>query len=240
MKPLVLSFAIIFSFFAGIIPFFLPKTTLAQTEDELKEILDVGEDRGCGFIGNKDYLSAFLPGQGCVVLKNGTRWEYPAGQYVQCGNNSNTKTCCVSSTNNAVMNCVDFTKELASLNLQQTFLTESVFNLCQQAGTKQQDCIACVGYDAIPKIWTAVGCIDSSQDGIVKGLVNVALGVAGGIVLFKILGAALKLSMSKGEKKEIEEAREDVTSAIMGVVFILLSMTILEFIGINLLKIPGF
>lgn len=89
-------------------------------------------------------------------------------------------------------------------------------------------------------IYTAVGCIPSTADGIVRSLVRVGLGIAGGVALLMILAGSFMLSTSQGEPKRAGEAKEMITSAVMGLIFIVFSVAILQFIGISLLRIPGF
>jgi len=100
---------------------------------------------------------------------------------------------------------------------------------------KCEDCLKQGG------IWTAIGCIDaSSTEGIVGKLMTVGISIAGGIALLMILAAAFMFSTSEGEPKRTSEAKEILTSAIIGLIFIIFSVTLLQFIGVNILKIPGF
>ncbi len=89
-------------------------------------------------------------------------------------------------------------------------------------------------------LWTAVGCIPTSYKGITGSLLKIGLMAGGGIAFLQILGAAFILSTSEGEPKKKSDAQERITSAIIGLVFIIFSITILQFIGISILRIPGF
>jgi hypothetical protein len=89
-------------------------------------------------------------------------------------------------------------------------------------------------------IYTAVGCIPSTSEGIVAQLVKIGLGIAGGTALLMILAGSFMLSTSQGEPKRAGEAKELITSAVMGLLFIIFSVTILQFIGVTILRIPGF
>ncbi|MBU1885496.1 pilin [Patescibacteria group bacterium] len=107
-------------------------------------------------------------------------------------------------------------------------------------------CLECFNQDADGDgkgdgIWTAIGCIDtSSTQGIVGKLMTVGIGIAGGIALLMILASAFLFATSEGEPKRTSEAKEILTSAIVGLLFIIFSVTILQFIGVNILKIPEF
>lgn len=44
---------------------------------------------------------------------------------------------------------------------------------------------------------------------------------------------------SQGDHEKVKEAREILTSAIIGLLFLIFSLVILEVIGVDLLHIPG-
>lgn len=94
--------------------------------------------------------------------------------------------------------------------------------------------------DFKPGIYTAVGCIGADSESIVTRLVRIGIGLAGGIALLMILAGAFLFTTSQGEPKRASQAKELITSAIMGLVFIIFSVTLLQFIGVEILHIPGF
>jgi hypothetical protein len=89
-------------------------------------------------------------------------------------------------------------------------------------------------------LWTAVGCIPTTYQGITGTLLKIGLMVGGGAGMLMILGAALVLATSEGEQKKINDAKDQITAAIIGLVFIIFSITILQFVGVQILQIPGF
>lgn len=91
-----------------------------------------------------------------------------------------------------------------------------------------------------PGIYTAVGCIGADSESIVTSLVRIGLGIAGGIALLMILAGAFLFTTSQGDPKQASQAKELITSAIMGLLFVIFSVTILQFIGVTILQIPGF
>jgi hypothetical protein len=46
--------------------------------------------------------------------------------------------------------------------------------------------------------------------------------------------------ISQGNPEQVKGAREQLTAAIIGLLFIIFSLVILQIIGVNILKIPGF
>ena len=91
-----------------------------------------------------------------------------------------------------------------------------------------------------PGIYTAIGCIGADSESIVTRLVRIGLGIAGGVALLMILAGAFMFSTSQGDPKKAGEARELITSAVLGLIFIIFSVTLLQFIGVSVLRIPGF
>jgi hypothetical protein len=89
-------------------------------------------------------------------------------------------------------------------------------------------------------IWTAVGCIKTDPQNIIITLVKLGLGVAGGGALLMILSASFIISVSAGDAKKFTEAKEMISNAVIGLIFIIMSITILQFIGVSLFHIPGF
>jgi hypothetical protein len=119
------------------------------------------------------------------------------------------------------------------------------FKLCRQAGAEgsdaHQECMDCVGDEIdVQGVWTAVGCIPTDHTKIVQVFIKLGLMIGGGVALLLILIGSFMLSVSQGDPKKTSEAKEMITSAIIGLIFIIFSVSILQFIGVNILHIPGF
>lgn len=122
------------------------------------------------------------------------------------------------------------------------------YDLCKQipedvvmsnGGNAYQRCKDCMNKN--PKgIWTSVGCIQTSPTIIVTTVVTIGLGLSGGIALLMILAAAFLFSTSQGDPKRTTQARELLTSAVIGLLFTIFSIAILQFIGVSILRIPDF
>lgn len=97
-------------------------------------------------------------------------------------------------------------------------------------------CTAC----APDGVWTAVGCISTDPKAMVSALVGLGLSIAGGVSILMFLAAGFLFSTSQGDPKRTSDAKELLTSAIVGLLFSLFSVTILQFIGVSVLQIPGF
>ena len=123
------------------------------------------------------------------------------------------------------------------------------YKICEQIDRSQahlidayNNCIECVGGSetGTDGIWTAIGCIKRDPTEIVQNLLRVGLGMGGGVALLMILAAGFLFSISQGDPKRTGEAKELITAAITGLLFIIFSVVILQFIGYTVLQIPGF
>ena len=116
------------------------------------------------------------------------------------------------------------------------------FDLCKQSGSpasqSRADCQACFDNEGV---WTAVGCIPYKQTTqTVRALMVIGLGISGGVVVLMTLYGSFLLSTSQGDPKRVDEAKGAVSSAIFGLLFIIFSVAMLRFIGVNIFRIPGF
>lgn len=88
---------------------------------------------------------------------------------------------------------------------------------------------------------TAIGKIDvSSPATIVSNILSIILSLAGIGAMGLFIYAGYLFMTSEGDKQKIQGARETITSAISGLLFIIFSIVILEIIGVNILHLPGF
>lgn len=118
----------------------------------------------------------------------------------------------------------------------------NIYSICDQTkGETKQICLDCIGREDVPQgIWTAVGCIPVNPTGMIKSIIIVGLLSGGGISFLIILVGAFMLTISQGDPKKTSEAKEMITAALIGLIFIIFSVSILQFIGFNILHIPGF
>jgi len=87
---------------------------------------------------------------------------------------------------------------------------------------------------------TAIGAINTNATGFIKSIFSLILGLSGGIALLLIIFSGYKLMAARGNPEALTEARDQLISAIIGLLFIIFSLVILQIIGVDILKIPGF
>ena len=86
---------------------------------------------------------------------------------------------------------------------------------------------------------TALGRISTSPQGFVGSIMGLLLGLSGGVAIILIIAAGYEMVVSQGNPEKVKAARERLTSAIVGLLFTIFSVAILQFIGIDILHIPG-
>jgi hypothetical protein len=77
-----------------------------------------------------------------------------------------------------------------------------------------------------------------SLEGLVQTIVNIALPLAGAAALVLLIIAGYKMISSQGNPEKLNDAKEVATNAIIGLVFILLSVGILVLVA-NVFEIDG-
>jgi len=82
---------------------------------------------------------------------------------------------------------------------------------------------------------TPFGQIPTDPAGIAKALLNLGVGVAGGIAFLLMIFGAYRLMFSGGDPEAIQQGRQVITAAIVGLLVIIFSVFILNLIGISVL-----
>lgn len=87
---------------------------------------------------------------------------------------------------------------------------------------------------------TAIGKIYTTPQGFIISIFRLVLTLAAFGSVIIIIYAGYSFILARGDKEKISGARETITSAILGLLFIVLSIVILQIIGVDVLQIPGF
>jgi uncharacterized membrane protein YqhA len=69
---------------------------------------------------------------------------------------------------------------------------------------------------------------------------GILLSLAGTIAMIIIIFSGYEMMISRGNDEKLKEAKERLTSAIIGLVFIIFSVALLQVITVDILGIPGF
>lgn len=85
----------------------------------------------------------------------------------------------------------------------------------------------------------ASGDISTDPSQFIINIFTIILSFAGGIALLLIISAGYKILTSKGKPEGIQQGRDQLISAIVGLLFIIFSIVIFQLIVADILKIPG-
>lgn len=115
-------------------------------------------------------------------------------------------------------------------------------SICDRLPTdSQQACKDCTGEgDEITGFWTGIGCISTSPVQAIGEVLRFMFGIGGFFVFIQIVAGAFGILVSRGNPKSVQDAREKIVNSVVALLFIIFSITILEFIGVKILSIPGF
>ncbi len=96
------------------------------------------------------------------------------------------------------------------------------------------------GPPADPGIATAIGCIHTSPAAFSKDFLKFILGISGGLAFLMMLLGAFQMLTSAGNPETLQAGWERLTSAIIGLLFVIFAVLLLQIIGVGILNIPGF
>lgn len=83
------------------------------------------------------------------------------------------------------------------------------------------------------------GDISTKPSQFITNILAIILSFTGGIALLLIISAGYKIITSKGKPEEIQQGRDQLISAIVGLMFIIFSFVIFQLIAVDIFKIPG-
>lgn len=104
-------------------------------------------------------------------------------------------------------------------------------------GSSNTLCTPSIGGDGVR---TALGCLPTDPKNLVSQLLQYALGAAGGVALLLMGFGALQIITSQGNAEALKNGQGRFTSAIIGLLFIIFSVFLLQVIGVDILNLPGF
>lgn len=108
---------------------------------------------------------------------------------------------------------------------------------CQKGTTQDQfNQINCFG----DSCKTALGSISTNPSGFIAWAFGLILSISGGVALLLIIISGYKILSSQGNPEALKGAREQLTAAIVGLLFIIFALVILQIIGVDILHIPAF
>lgn len=86
---------------------------------------------------------------------------------------------------------------------------------------------------------TAIGCISTKPQDLITAFIKLATGISGGIALLLMIFASIKMILSHGNADQLKSGRDQFTSAVIGLLFVIFAVFLMQLIGVNILDIPG-
>ena len=85
---------------------------------------------------------------------------------------------------------------------------------------------------------TAIGCLPTDPGDFTNLLLTRGISIAAGLALMLMIFGAFSLITSAGNPDAVKKGKEIITSALIGLLFIIFSVFLLKLIGVDILKIP--
>lgn len=120
------------------------------------------------------------------------------------------------------------------------FFSHVYLNSVVYAASLPPGCLTLSPDQSCAQVTTAIGPINTSVSALVGTIFGILLSLSGGVAVVLIIAAGYQMVASQGNPEKVKESRERLTSAIVGLLFIILSVTILQIIGVDILHLPGF
>ena len=88
--------------------------------------------------------------------------------------------------------------------------------------------------------WMVTGCISTSPSEFTQSIISFVTRIVGGVIFIFLLYGSFLILTSSGEPEKLSQGKSIIKSGIIALILILFSVFILQFVGSDLLKIPGF
>ena len=89
-------------------------------------------------------------------------------------------------------------------------------------------------------VTTAFGDFETDPMRFIGRLFSIVLGGSGGVAILLIMRAGYQMMTARGNQEGLQKAREQIVAAVVGLVFIIFSFVLLQAIGNDILRVPGF
>lgn len=198
---------------------------------------------------NQNCTPTLNQGQECINGNNGT--SYPN----QCCDYSDPRVTydpstqrCIKTTVVSGSNGVPTTTSTATscqtgqVCVQAGYLPNGdprAFYTCSQQYTDTVECATASDPNA-RCVNTAFGRINATPGAFISQLIRIGIGIGSGIALLLIIYGSFKIATSQGTPEAISEGREIITSAVIGLVFMVLSVSLMQILGVDILGLGSY
>lgn len=165
---------------------------------------------------------------------NGKTWTATGGTITAtniCNDGSTNRTDCTDPFGSGIYGLTIF--QLNGVQVKYLEFCIGTISSCQSGSSGKNPCFGgtCV---------TAIGKIPTNPTAFTGRILDIALGLAGGIALIIMVIGSVKVLMSAGDQQKLNNGRDMIIAAVAGLLFLIFSVLILRFLGNELLglKIP--
>lgn len=88
-----------------------------------------------------------------------------------------------------------------------------------------------------PSVKTAIGCIHTEPADLIADVLKFALGISGGLAFLMMLLGAFQMLTSAGNPETLAAGKDRLTSAVIGLLFVIFAVLLLQIIGVDILGI---
>ncbi|MBI2008493.1 hypothetical protein HYS82_02445 [Candidatus Amesbacteria bacterium] len=121
----------------------------------------------------------------------------------------------------------------------QSPLTCNALNICANVGSPPAGTFTGFCPGGTSGIQTALGCLDITGKNTVSQILGWAVVVGGGIAFLLIVYAGIQMATASGDPKRVKASQELLTAALGGLILIVLSLVLLNFVGVKILNLGG-
>lgn len=146
------------------------------------------------------------------------------------------KVCAVAACKTLIQ-CRNYASPTPTIKLRA--ICENVTDNSDTDENEHDECNKCMNTEGY--VYTAIGCAPTDSSTFVQDFVfKFGVSAASSIAFLLMLWGGFTMLTSAGDPQKLAHGREIFVAAIAGLLFIILSIFILEVIGINILRLPGF
>lgn len=95
------------------------------------------------------------------------------------------------------------------------------------------------GNEAKSSYYTVFGCVATQPQAFVQSILSIVFGISGGIAFLAVLAGSGIVLTSAGSPERLQTGKEIIVSSLFGIFLILFSVFLLNFVGYDILRIPG-
>lgn len=95
------------------------------------------------------------------------------------------------------------------------------------------------GNEATSSYYTVFGCVATQPQAFVQSILSIVFGISGGIAFLAVLAGSGIVLTSTGSPERLQTGKDIIVSSLFGILLILFSVFLLNFVGYDILRIPG-